>query len=134
MDLVAGHVDDGHAGERLDELAVAGNAGMDGFVAFFLLCLAGGSFTPGEHQAGGDAFQIPLEGAADGFVEIVDVEDESSVGCGEGAEVADVGVAADLVDDAGVGQEREVRGHDGHGATEESEGRGKHALVLERDE
>ena len=63
------------------------------------------------------------KGPADGLVEVVDVEDEAAVGRGEGAEVADVRVAAELGVDAGVGAEREIVGHDGHGSAEEAEGR-----------
>ena len=34
----------------------------------------------GEDEAGGEALDVVLEGAADGFVEVVDVEDEAAVG------------------------------------------------------
>jgi len=56
---------------------------------------------PAEDEAGGHALDVPLEGAVDGFVEVVDVKDEAAVWRGEGSEVADVGVAAELVGDAG---------------------------------
>ena len=58
---------------------------------------------PGQDEAGGEAFDVPLEGAEGGLVEVVDVEDEAAVGAGEGAEVANMGVAAELAADAGVG-------------------------------
>ncbi len=88
----------------------------------------------GENEAGGHALDVPLEGAADGLVEVVKVEDEAAVGRGEGAQVAHVGVAAELGVDAGVGAEREVVRHDGHGSAEEAEGRGGHAVVLDLDQ
>ena len=77
---------------------------------------------------------VPLEGAADGLVEVVDVEDEAGVDAGEGAEVADVGVTAELGVDARVGPERQVGGHDRRSSAEEAEGRGGHAVVLDGDE
>ena len=58
----------------------------------------------GQHQRGGHALQVPLEGAADGLVEVVDVEDQPAVGRGIGAQVAHMGVAAELAHDAGGGQ------------------------------
>ena len=93
----------------------------------------GAGVVAGEDEAGGHAFDVPLEGAADGLVEVVDVEDEAAVGRGEGAEVADVRVAAELGVDAGVGAEREVVGHHGDGSAEEAEGRHGHAIGLDAD-
>ncbi len=43
-------------------------------------------------------------------------------------------IAAELGEDAGVGAEREIAGHDGNRAAEEAEGRGGHAVVLDGDE
>ncbi len=45
-----------------------------------------------------------------------------------------MGVAAELGEDAGVGNEREIVRHDRDGTAKEAEGRGGHALVLEGDE
>src|SRR5208337_970193 len=70
----------------------------------------------GDRDGGCHALEVPLEGAADGFVEVVDVEDQASVGRGIGANVADVRVSAELADDAGVGQSGQVGGHDRDGA------------------
>ena len=98
------------------------------------MAVLGARLAAGEHEAGGHALDVPLEGAADGFVEVVDVEDEAAVGRGEGAEVADVGVAAELGEDAGVGAEGEIAGHDRDGSAEEAEGRGGHAVVLDGDQ
>ncbi len=88
-------------------------------------------FAPGQHERRGHTLQIPLEGAADGFIEIVDVEDEATVGCGEGAEVAHVGIAAQLRFNAGVGNHGEVGGHHWRGAAEVEEWRLRHELMLE---
>jgi hypothetical protein len=94
----------------------------------------GAGLAAGEDEAGGHALDVPLEGAADGLVEVVDVEDEAAVGRGEGAEVADVGVAAELGEDAGVGAEREIVGHDRDGSAEEAEGRAAMRSYLMGDE
>ncbi len=85
----------------------------------------------GQDEGRGHALHVPLEGAADGFIEIVDVEDEAAVGRGEGAEVAHVGIAAELRVDAGVGKHGEVGSHDRRGAAEVAEGRLRHELMLE---
>ena len=88
----------------------------------------------GQHQRCRHALQVPLEGAANGLVEVVDVEDEASVGRGVGAQVAHVGVAAELADDAGRGKLGQVRSHYRRGAAKKGEGRLGHELVLEGDE
>ena len=51
---------------------------------------------PGQHKRGGHPLQVPLERTANGFVEVVDVEDQPSVGSGIRAQVAHVRVAAKL--------------------------------------
>ena len=88
----------------------------------------------GQHERGGHALQIPLEGAANGLVEVVDVEDEPAVGRGKGAQVAHMRVSAKLADDAGVGQYGQIRGHDRNRAAKVAEGRLGHELVFELDE
>src|SRR5262249_234266 len=88
-------------------------------------------FASGEHEAGGHALQIPLEGRSAGFIEVIDVEDESAIRRGVSAEVAHVSIAADLRDDAGIGQRSEVGGHDRNSAAKETEGRCQHAFVLQ---
>jgi hypothetical protein len=45
-----------------------------------------------------------------------------------------VGVAAELRDDAGVGQGGQIRGHHRHRAAEVAEGRGGHQVILQLDE
>ena len=45
-----------------------------------------------------------------------------------------MGVAAELADDAGGGEDREIGGHDRDRAPEIAEGRGGHELILELDE
>jgi len=101
--------------------------------------IAGGGFlvarlASGKDDGCGHPFKIPFEGTANGFVKVVDIEDEASVGCGEGAEIAHVGVATDLGFDAGVRNDCEVCGHNGSRSAEEDEGRLRHQLVLELEE
>ena len=91
-------------------------------------------FPAGEDEARGEAFDVVLEGATDGFIEVVDVEDEAAVEGSVGSEVEDVRVAAELGGDAGVGMAGEIRGHDRHGSTKEAEGAGDHALILDGNE
>jgi hypothetical protein len=63
-----------------------------------------GGLAPGEEERGGEAFEVPLEGAGDGLVEVIDVEEQTAVErAGIGAEVFHVGVAAELGEQAGVG-------------------------------
>ncbi len=139
VDLVACEVEDRHGSEGVHRVAVArgeveyGVASGRALDAGFAAC---------EQQRCGEAFEVQLEGAADGLVEVIDVEcevarwiGEEGVGtCGKGAEVEDVGVAAELGEDAGVGMAGEVGGHDGHGAAEEAEGTGCHTLVLDGEQ
>ena len=131
MDLVAGHLKDGLAGEGVDSTAVTGDEdlrrGPAGGVAMT-------RFAAGEDEGGGHAFDVPFPGAGDGFVEIVEVEDQLAVGSGEGAKVLDVGIAAELDDETGVGEAGKVGSHDGDGAAEEGEGGDHHARVFDGEE
>ena len=125
------HFQQRHAGKSAHLRGVALDAGRSG-LARGAVFVSGGA--AGQHQRGRHALQVPLEGAADGLVEVVDVEDEASVGRGVSAQVAHVGVAAELADDAGGGKLGQVRGHDRRGAAKEGEGRLGHELVLEGNE
>ncbi len=123
-----GQLKNGHGGEEAHALAITLEQVGGGFARFGV---AGFGGLAGEEDAGSEPLEVPLEGAADGFVEVVDVEDEFGVDTGVGAEIADVGVAAELGDDAGIGLEGEVIGHDRHGSAKEAEGRGGHEPVAE---
>ena len=61
-----------------------------------------------DHQACREPLHVPLEGAGQRLVEVVHVDDEPTVGCGEGTEVGDVRVAAEL--DLEVGTRGSRRG------------------------
>ncbi len=90
--------------------------------------------SPGDLEAGGEALEVPLPGPREGLVEVVDVHDQAAVGCGEDAEVREVGIAARLDPQAGVRGLGEVHRHDRRGAAVEGEGRGQHPPVADRDE
>jgi hypothetical protein len=131
MDLEAAHFERGHTGKNAHLGSVAGHKPFHDQPRRGLL-VAG--FTAGDDQRGGHALQIPLEGAADGLVEVVDVEDQPAVGGGIGSQVAHVGVAAELDCEAGRGQQPQVGGHHRHRAAKVAEGRLGHEFVLELDE
>jgi hypothetical protein len=87
---------------------------------------------PGHGQAGGQALDVPLPGARQRLVEVVDREHEVAFGRAEPAEVGQVGVAARLHPhprDRGGGQ---VGSHDRRRAAEERERRRRHPPVPDR--
>ena len=87
-----------------------------------------------EMDAGGHSLDVPLEGAAEALVEVVDIEGQSAVEGGVGAEIANVGVAAKLIQEAGVGLVAEVVRHHRNSATEVAERCLGHACVLDLEE
>ena len=66
------------------------------------------------------------------LVEVVDVQHQTAIGGGEDAEVREVGIAACLDPQPGLGGLREVHRHDRRGATKERERRGQHPPVADR--
>jgi len=129
--LVTGNLKDGHGRVGAHALGVAFHEAFDG--AFAEQLFAGG-FAAGHDQRSGHALQIPLEGAAEGLVEVVDVEDQAAVFSSVGAEVADVGIAAELHLNAGGGERREIGSHDRDSAAEVAERRSGHTLVFDLDQ
>ena len=117
-----------HLGESAHLLAVTENALFYGLPCS---CLFVPGLAGGQYQGCGHTFQVPLERATDGFIEIVDVEDEAAVGRGKCAEVAHMSIAAELRFNAGIRNDSEVGSHDGCGAAEVAEGRLRHELMLE---
>ncbi len=89
---------------------------------------------PGEHEAGGEALEVPLERARQRLVEVVDVEQERALRRGEHPEVHEVGVAAELHRQRRPRQRGQVHRHHGGGAAEEGERRREHPPVAEGDE
>src|SRR5947209_19684894 len=86
---VAHKVSEGHLRQFRNGVAVSLNDGGNGGARAFLL---EPSSARSQFDRSGKPLEVPLEGCANGFVKIVDVEDESAVGSGVGAEISDVGV------------------------------------------
>ncbi len=129
--LVAAYLDQGHAGKGVHLRGIVLNEVLHcrSRRGVFVAGAAAGKRYRRCH-----ALEIPLEGTADGFVEVVDVKNEAAVGRGKGAEVAHVRVAAELRDDAGIRQQGQIGSHDRDGATKVAEGRRGHQLILQLDE
>jgi hypothetical protein len=81
---------------------------------------------PGQDDAGGQPLEIPLPWRRQGLVEVVDVENDLPLGCGEAAEVRQMRVAAGLDPDSGGGGGGEIRRHHVRRAAIEREGRLHH--------
>ena len=86
------------------------------------------------HETGGEALDVPLERAGEGFIEVTQVERQVPLRCSPEAEVQDVRIAAELHDQPAVGLRCEVTSHDRRGAPVVVPGRGRHALVPDRNE
>ncbi len=89
---------------------------------------------PDHHHAGRQPFEVPLPGARRGLVEVVDVEQQPSLGRGEHPEVRHVGVSAQLDVQAGRGGPGEIGGHEARRAAQEGEGRLEHPPPPHRHE
>ncbi len=87
----------------------------------------------GEDQTRGKAFDIPFPWrGGQGFVKIVQVEDQMPVGRGVGSEVAHVRVAAKLHGQPGHRMAGEVHGHQRSRPAKEAERRSRHPGPLDR--
>ena len=86
----------------------------------------------GQREAGDEPLHVPLPRPRQGLVEVVEVEDEPPLRRGEGAEVGEVGVAAELRLEARARGRGEIGRHHRRGAAVEGEGRGQHAAVAQR--
>ncbi len=129
--LMAHELEEGEFAELVHQHAVGVDALANGELGVFILVAR---FAGGEHERDGEPLEVPFEGRLRGFVKVVDVKEELAVGSGETAKIAHVGVAADLDVDAGRGQRGEVLGHERDRAAVETERRGGHAGVLQRQE
>src|SRR5690349_7479711 len=107
------------ASEGAHVFGVTSDATLDGVGggAFFVARLASG-----EDNGGGHTLEVPFEGAAKCFIEVIDIEDEPTVRSSEGAKIAHVGIAANLHFDAGVGNDGKIGGHDGSRSAKKDEG------------
>ena len=85
----------------------------------------------GHGEAGHQPLDVPFERARQCLVEIVDAEDQASIGRGEGAEIGQVGVAAELDLQAGPGRAGQVGRHRGRSPAEEGERRHQHPPITD---
>ena len=53
------------------------------------------AIAPGDLKTRCEALDVPLPGAGEGLVEVVDVQHQAAIGGGEDAEVREVGIAAE---------------------------------------
>jgi len=89
----------------------------------------------GGHGDGGrEPFDVPFEGAGEGLVEVVEVEEQGAFRGGVQTEVEQMRVAAQLHGEPGVGLGGEVGGHHGGGTAQEGERRGGHPPVPDRQQ
>ena len=65
----------------------------------------------GENKAGGQALHVPFPRSGERFIQIVDVENDPSLRCGERAEVEKVTIAASLHAQPGGGRVGQIGGH-----------------------
>ena len=89
---------------------------------------------PGDREARRETLDVPLPGPRKGLVEVVDVHHQTAIRCGEDTEVREVGIAACLDAQPGLGGLREVHRHDRRRAAKERERRGEHPPVADRHE
>ena len=87
-----------------------------------------------DHDARSKTLEVPLPGRREGFIEIVDGENESPLRGGEAAEVDQVGVSAALHADAGGRGARQIIRHGERRAPVEGEGRLHHAPMAKGNE
>jgi hypothetical protein len=87
-----------------------------------------------DDNAGRQPLNVPLPGRRQGFVEIVDVEEDVALGRRETAEIHQVSVAAGLHAKSGRRGRREIGRHDRGGAAIEGERRLGHAGEAQRDQ
>ena len=85
----------------------------------------------GDLEARREALDVPLPRPGQRLVEVVDVEDQPPLGRLEEAEVHEVGVAAQLGREPGVGRPGQVRRHEQRAAPVERAGRDEHAAVAD---
>ena len=83
----------------------------------------------GQDHARGQPLHVPLPGAGQRLVEVVDVEDQIPLGGAEDPEVGQVRVTANLHPQPGGGGSGQVVRHDHRGAAQERERRGEHPPV-----
>ena len=88
----------------------------------------------GDDNAGRDPLNVPLPGSRQGFVEIVDVEEDIALRCGETAEIHQVSVAAGLYAKSGRRGQCQIGRHERGCAAIKRERRLGHAPEADWDQ
>ena len=88
----------------------------------------------GEREGGDKTRDVPVPWRRQGFIEIVDVEDDLAFRGGEAAEIEQMTIAGGLDMEASCRGSREVCRHDTRGAATESKRRLRHAAKLDRNQ
>ncbi len=87
-----------------------------------------------EHERGGEPLQVPLPGAVQRLVEVVQIDDQAATRIAVQAEIGRVRVAADLGADPGHGGAGEVVRHEPRRTAQKREGRRRHPADPDRGE
>ena len=98
------------------------------------LVVAEAAIATGHREARDEPLHVPLERTGQRLVEVVDAEDEPSIGSGEGTEVREVGVAAELDLQTRPRLARQVGRHEVGGTAVERERGHEHPPVADRDQ
>ena len=118
-----------HRGELAHRLTVGADRAEDRGASLLRREVA---VAPGDLEARRETLDVPLPGPRKGFVEVVDVQHQTAIRCGEDPEVREVGIATCLDAQPGLGGLREVHRHDRRRATKERERRGQHPPEADR--
>jgi hypothetical protein len=86
------------------------------------------------HETGRQAFEVPLPRAGQRLVEVVQIEHDVALRCGEEAEVGQMGIAARLDVQAAPRNRGEVLGHHRRRTAQKREWRARHPAVSNRHE
>ena len=98
----------GHVGKRCHGLPI----GRRCLHCVATLLLVEPAVASGDHETGSQTLDVPLPRAGERLIEVVDVEDQVTLRRPVHAEVGQMGVAADLGSNAGVGRGGKVTRHD----------------------
>ncbi len=125
------HLQRTHLREPAQVLAIGAHAGQGGLPGLLVLEIV---VPPGHHEARGQPLDVPFPGGRMGFVEIIQIEDQIALGCGEEPEIEQMAIAAGLHLQPRAGRGGQIRGHQGGGAPQEGERTAQHPPIADRDQ
>src|SRR5579885_2254627 len=102
MHLITRHLQHRHFRKHVYVLAIALNQAV---YSLFALRAFDADFPSGKNKAGGKPLEVPLKRPANSLIKVIDVKDQPSIGSSIGTEIADMGITANLIHDAGVRQQ-----------------------------